>query len=91
MGNLVLQDLSDVLAAVLEDELAATRVAVKEVCDIVDLGTQRNVAGLLIVVRLHIRSRDGRKGAAGHRRGGRHAVEILKCRQSRKRELGGLL
>jgi hypothetical protein len=48
--HLILQDLLHVLAAVLEDELAAARVTVQEVGDIVDLGADCDIARFLVVV-----------------------------------------
>lgn len=82
MRNLVLQDVCNIPAAIFEDELAATGMAVEKVCDVVYFGPNGNVARLLVVVRGHLGARDGRKGTAWHRGCGRHA-EYARDRTSR--------
>jgi hypothetical protein len=73
VGDFVLEDIRNVFATVLEDEFAATWVAIEEVGNIVDLCADGNVAGLVGIVRLHVGGGDGWESAAWHGVDRRHA------------------
>lgn len=70
VGGRVLQDLLDVLASVLEQEVGTAGMVVGEVCHVVDLGLDCDIARFGRVVRLDLGASKCRQGPTGHRGGG---------------------
>jgi hypothetical protein len=70
VGGRVLQDLLDVLASVLEQEVSAAGMVVGEVCHVIDLGLDCDIARFGRVVRLDLGASKCRQGPTGHRGGG---------------------
>ncbi len=66
VGVLVLEDIGDILASVVEDELCAAGVGIEEIGHVVDVGTYSDVAGLSSLVRLDLGDREGREVSARH-------------------------
>jgi hypothetical protein len=75
--DLVLHDVLDVLAAILQDQVASARVVVDKGGDVVHLCTNRDIAALLRVVCLDFSGRDGGKRAGGHGESRRDAEQRL--------------